>query len=295
MKLSAETREWVGQNTGIAPANIDFIPLKGANASLVFLVRNGSVPQFVLRVLDNQKWLDEEPDLVQHEVAALHEAQRTSITAPAIIAASEKTELPMLLMSHLEGQVDLQPARPHQWLEQSAAQLARLHHHRAPHFRWSYQSWVDKNHLCVPDRTRHPTLWKDAIALFSDTEPAYEAVFIHRDYHPCNILWRGSSPSGIVDWVNACQGPAGVDAGHFRINLALLFDIPTADQFLEMYLRANRDFVYDPYWDIDSIFNMCLPKPEFYKPWKDFGIKVLLQEELQRRTDELLLNVMRKI
>ncbi|WP_081412680.1 phosphotransferase [Fictibacillus gelatini] len=26
--------------------------------------------------------------------------------------------------------------------------------------------------------------------------------FIHRDYHPCNVLWEDGRLTGVVDWVN---------------------------------------------------------------------------------------------
>jgi Ser/Thr protein kinase RdoA (MazF antagonist) len=47
-------------------------------------------------------------------------------------------------------------------------------------------------------------------------------VFLHRDYHPGNLLWNDGSLSGIVDWAFSCRGPRGVDVAHTRWNLALV-------------------------------------------------------------------------
>ena len=39
-----------------------------------------------------------------------------------------------------------------------------------------------------------------------------------------------------------------------------------ADRFLDAYLTAAEGFVYDPYWDIDSLLDMSYPEPTFYEP-----------------------------
>ena len=47
--------------------------------------------------------------------------------------------------------------------------------------------------------------------------------------------------SGVVDWANACLGPAAVDVAHFRVNLAVLHGPATADAVLPG----------DPAWDLE--------------------------------------------
>ena len=57
--------------------------------------------------------------------------------------------------------------------------------------------------------------------------PHGPGVFIHRDFHPGNLLWSGSR----ADWRRRlgerCVGPAEVDAAHLRVNLAILWRSPT--------------------------------------------------------------------
>ena len=66
---------------------------------------------------------------------------------------------------------------------------------------------------------------------------------------------RDGVVSGIVDWPNTCLGPAGIDVGHCRVNLALLHGVEFADLFLEAYQRHATEFIYDSYFDIVSIFD----------------------------------------
>jgi hypothetical protein len=66
-------------------------------------------------------------------------------------------------------------------------------------------------------------------------EPESPMVFLHRDFHPGNLLWHKGELVGIVDWAFACRGPGAVDVAHTRANLALVDGVTAADRFLEAY------------------------------------------------------------
>ncbi|MBV9790607.1 MAG: aminoglycoside phosphotransferase family protein, partial [Chloroflexi bacterium] len=134
--------------------------------------------------------------------------------------------------------------------------------------------------------------WERAIELWLGAAPAYRPVLIHRDYHPTNILWQHDAISGVVDWVNACRGPAGVDVAHCRMNLTLMHGMDLADQFLLLYTELAESFDYHPYWDVDSILDLCLPTPSFYTPWQTFGLGTIVPQVLQQRADTHLERVM---
>jgi len=298
MTLSTKTLKWIGRAINTSPAHFEITPMKGSNSSPVLLIQNQDRQKFVLRLLNSQTWLAEEPDLARHEAAALNEAHKTGLPVPEIIAYSEdsaETDFPLVLTTFLEGKVELNPANFNKWLEELAGNLTNLHQHRAPDFSWHYCSWNNKDNLRSPDWSTHSTNWNHAIELVRNSMPDFQPVFIHRDYHPTNVLWSSNTISGIVDWINACQGPAGVDVAHCRNNLALMYGVKAADQFLEMYIQASSNFKYNAYWDIDSILNMCLPFPEFYKPWREFGMESVAPEVLQRRTEDYLNSVIERI
>jgi aminoglycoside phosphotransferase (APT) family kinase protein len=252
----------------------------------------------VLRVLDNSEWLAEEPDLAYHEAIALEEAQKTGLRVPKLVAYSTNDVgfgAPVVLMSYLYGNVELRPSNFPQWLSDLAEQLALLHQHTADYFPWRFRSWVKKETLAPPKWTEVPQVWERAIAFVLSSEPNTRPVFIHRDYHPTNVLWHRGSTIGIVDWINACQGAAGVDVAHCRTNLVQMFGVAAAEQFLDAYIANSTQFDYHPYWDLESILNMCLPQPTFYKPWQDFGLNVIAPQILQQRIDTYIESVMSRI
>ena len=147
----------------------------------------------------------------------------------------------------------------------------------------------------MPSWTSSPHIWERAIEQFLEPPPDSPPVFLHRDYHPVTLLWERGKVSGVVDWINACRGPAGADVAHCRTNLALMFGKESAHQFLKFYLVAADGFIYEPYWDIDSIFDMCLPEPEYYKAWQEFGMDVIPDGVLRQRLDDYLQEIMRSI
>ena len=301
MTFGAAAREWLDRSIGATPRYLDIVRMKGSTSSSVFLLQRSddSKPKrFVLRVLDNQEWLADEPDLAAHEAAALEEARKAGLRAPDLVAYSSDDVgfgAPVVVMSFLEGHIELRPADFQGWLEGLAGELASIHRHTANGFAWRYRSWVEQAALAPPAGTTIPRTWERAIERAQRAEPDAHPVFIHRDYHPTNVLWHGGAVSGVVDWINACQGPAGVDVAHCRTNLAMMFGPAAADQFLETYREVAEGFEYHPYWDLDSLLDMCIPQPTFYPPWQDFGLGLLTPEALQQRVDAYLESVMRRI
>jgi aminoglycoside phosphotransferase (APT) family kinase protein len=295
MTFNEEARAWLEQLIGQPVRSVQ--KLKGATSSSVYMVRTGRRParRFVLRVLDNAEWLKAEPDLAEHEAAALNAASAAGLPAPALVGYARVDVgfgAPAVLMTFLEGSVDLRPSDPQTWLDRLAGQLAAIHRCRVGHFPWRFKSWVDRRRLEPPPWSADRRLWEEAIAMLLGSPPDCPSVFLHRDYHPTNVLWQNGSISGIVDWINACLGPAGADVAHCRTNLALMYGPEVADRFLDRYMRAAGGFTYRPYWDVDGILGGCLPQPGFYRPWREFGLGEIGARELQGRTEQYLRAVM---
>jgi hypothetical protein len=107
--------------------------------------------------------------------------------------------------------------------------------------------------LGPPPWTRYPRAWNLAIELYEGPPPVVERRFIHRDYHPGNVLWRRRRVTGVVDWQSVSLGSPEADVGHCRSNLVDHFSIETADRFLARWqdLSGRRD--YHPYWDVTVV------------------------------------------
>lgn len=290
--ITESVRKWI-INAVEPGANILAInSLKGGASSSVYEIKLSRTrvgeKEVVLRQFDNAQWLQQEPDLAKHEKESLLQAAATEIPTPKIIACDEKgqnTGLPAVLMTKLKGEVELKPQNIDDWLRKMAESLAKIHALEAEHFSWSYSPYNDISNLEVPPWSDNPEDWKEAIKVVQGPRPKSKPCFIHRDFHPTNILWTGNEVSGIVDWVNACRGPAGIDVGHCRLNLAMLYGASTADDFLAAYQQCAdlNTFRYNPYWDILALIEVLPGPPQVYPGWSAFGVTDLTSKRIMDR------------
>jgi hypothetical protein len=104
-----------------------------------------------------------------------------------------------------------------------------------------------------PVWAQRPEAWLRGIELLDGPLPTDERLFLHRDFHPGNVLWRDGEVTGVVDWVNASIGSPWADVGHCRVNLAEELGQNAADRFLELYREVSgRQDPYHSYWDISA-------------------------------------------
>jgi len=262
--------------------------LLGSTSSILYEITTDS-SVVVLRQFDNAEWLMEEPDLVQHEAASLQKASASGLPAPSLIAFDETGEvsgLPSIVMTKVEGQVELLPNDFTKWTDGLAKILAMIHRVEADGFSWKYVSYTHRDAVQLPEWTKKPAVWQSAFERLQGKIPAFRETFIHRDFHPTNVLWLGDEVSGVVDWPNACRGPAGIDVGHCRVNLALLYSVEVANSFLKAYENhAGSSFTYDSYWDIVSAFDFLDGPPTVYSGWAAFGMTGLTDAMMEERMD----------
>ena len=300
--LEVHALDWVAQCLGVSSRRIGLEPIAAASSSNVYTVshRDDGAQEWVLRLFTNREWLAAEPDVAVHEGAALQEAARAGIVVPDLIALDEtgaSCGVPAVLMTRLPGRVWLQPDDLDGWIDQLAAAIRPLHKLDGRDFPWQRRPNYDVDALSAPDWTGVPQLWGRAFAHLRENAPATTVqAFIHRDYHPTNVLWQGDTISGIVDWVYACYGPIGIDIAHCRTNLSGLYGVQAADRFLSSYsAEADGAWRYDPYWDLSDLCDMlpCFPAPP--EAWRIYGVRSLNETILRHRLDAYLDSVMDRL
>ena len=265
--------------------------LAGSTSATLYALTVGTRGQpreYVLRLFTLADWLANEPDLAAHEAANLILAKNAGLPVPSVVAVDETGEhcdIPAVLMTRVPGQVWLTPDDPKDWLTQLAESLVPIHAVSAANHAWTYFTYNDLSTLVPPAWSTHPNVWARAIDYVQAPFPITDTCFIHRDYHAVNVLFHKGRVSGVVDWVNACRGNAGLDLGHCRLNLVGMWGIWAADQFLDAYVkRAGKSVHENPYWDLLSLMDV-LPNPGVYPPWKTFGVQGLTDNSVRARLD----------
>ncbi|MFW5691692.1 MAG: phosphotransferase family protein [Chloroflexota bacterium] len=276
MTLPQQIQDWVQRQIGpIRTA----VRLKSATSTSVYRLAFADQQTLILRVYDNNAWMVDEPDLPQHERAALNHAAGMALPVPRVIASDPDGTvcgIPVLLMSYLPGDVVLVPEDMDTWLAALAAGAAAVHQVDVGDFGWRYFPYHRLDALTVPEWTPNPANWQRAIDVLRAGPPELPVSFIHRDYHPMNLLWQDGQISGVVDWINACVGPAPVDSAHCRVNLAQMYGVEAAERFLAAYRAAGG--VHHPYYDLAAVMDFGPGAVTIYPPWLDHGLDYLTDE-----------------
>ena len=276
--------------------------LPGATSSLLHAVEvevSGRRRALVLRRFVNEKWVREEPDLAIREGTTIQHATRAGLPAPDLIAIdADGTHcgVPATLVTKLPGSVVLEPTDKTLWLRGLAESAAQIHRVEASGFRWKYRRYNDRLSLAVPRWSTRPEAWKKVIEIVEGPAHSYRECFVHRDYHPSNVLWENGCVSGVVDWVNGCRGPAGIDVAWCRHNLANLHGLSVADDFLAAYIAAaGSDFEYDPYWDLMSVVELLPGPPSMYEGWRAAGMANISNAVMRERVDNYVASVVDRL
>jgi aminoglycoside phosphotransferase len=199
-----------------------------------------------------EKFRVEEPEVATREVEALEYARRHGLPVPAVVGADPGGEeigdgIPALLMARVPGRAHGAPD-----IDALAALAARVHAVSGVCFGHRYFPWCRDTSTEPPQACRHPDLWNNAQELWRSAAPAYQACFIHGDFHPGNVLWFRGSVSGLVDWANACTGPAGIDVATCRWTLQEWAGEDAATAFVAAYEELTGT-PHHPYWDVAKI------------------------------------------
>lgn len=254
---------------------------------------------WLLRKFDHKEWLQEEPDLAYHEAESLICASKSNIQTPDLIAYDESGSIcgvPIVLMTMLGGDVQLKPKNMNQWINGLAETLSEIHKVDVKYFQWGYFTYNNVHAVEVPTWSSIPEEWEKVIEVAKQPVPLFQECFIHRDFHPTNVLFKNKVVSGVVDWVNACRGPRGVDVGHCRLNLALLYNVEVADQFLFAYSKYAREkFTYNVYWDVISVIDILFGPLTVYPGWKAFGVTGLTDPMMETRLDDYVKSLVKFI
>ncbi|MCX5382715.1 phosphotransferase family protein [Streptomyces sp. NBC_00083] len=295
------TRRWVEQSMGAGATVEGAVALRGGWTSEMRRLRiGGERPRsVVLRSFVKEFYVRHAPGLLGREAGVLTLLARTPVPAAELIAvdpAGAHCDHPSLLMSLLPGDVRIDDAGAAGRAPLLARQLLDIHRVAAgPGERpRTYEAWTAPDRVRVPEATRRPELWRRAIEVIRRQPPAYRPVFLHRDFHPGNVLFTGAGAearvSGVVDWVETSWGPADLDVAHCSTNLALLHGVPAGLAFAERYTEAGGRLASDPddrlYWRLLDALAFAPDAEKVAVPWRALGRDDLTPELVGRRLEE---------
>jgi aminoglycoside/choline kinase family phosphotransferase len=73
-----------------------------------------------------------------------------------------------------------------------------------------FKTWYLERHRERPLRDREATVWENVCRLLIDSALEQPQVFVHKDFHSCNLLQTRGAP-GIIDFQDGVRGPVSYD------------------------------------------------------------------------------------
>ncbi|MFF5517594.1 alpha/beta fold hydrolase [Streptomyces coeruleorubidus] len=219
-------------------------------------------------------------------------AEQEGVPAAELIgvdATAEHCDHPSLLMSVLPGRVRVDEEDLDPRADLLAAQLARIHRVVPEERPRLYQAWTSPERVLAPEGA----MWERAVDVIRRDPPPYEGCFLHRDFHPGNVLFTGSGAglriSGVVDWVETSWGPADLDVAHCSTALALLYGPECGLGFRERYEahggHRQADGPDHLYWRLLDALAYAPDAVKLAGPWRELGRTDLTPQVLAGRLE----------
>ncbi|WP_328306546.1 phosphotransferase [Streptomyces sp. NBC_00442] len=296
------TRTWVAKQLGNGREVTGSRLLSGGWSSQMRRLSLDDGTALVQRTFVKPFFRHHGPGLLTREASVLTLlAGQENIPAPdfvAVDATAEHCDHPTLLMSALPGRVRVDEDDLARRLDLLAAQLVGIHGVVPDERPRTYQAWTPPERVRTPDGP----LWERAVDALRREPPAYDGRFLHRDFHPGNVLFAGTGPTlritGVVDWVETSWGPADLDVAHCSTALALLHGPAHGLEFRERYEAQGGRCLADDhdhlYWRLLDALHYCPDAAKLAGPWRELGRDDLTSDVVAERLEAYVDGLLRR-
>ncbi|GGJ92357.1 hypothetical protein GCM10011583_24820 [Streptomyces camponoticapitis] len=300
------TLAWVGRQLGAGERIVRTEALHGGITAemrrLTISTRDAGTRDLVLRTFVD---VEHAEDALNREAGALALLAGTDVPAPELVAvdpAAAHCEYPSLLMTHLAGRTVLDDEGLEARIPLLARQLVAVHALRPAGRPRTYATLTTADTVVTP-KGADAAAWAAAIDVIRGPAPAYEGRFLHRDFHPGNVLFDMSPPNqagpritGVVDWAGTSWGPADLDVAHCSTNLALLHGPAWGARFAEAYEEAGGTLAAAAserlYWRVRDGLAFSEEVRAVSRPWREAGRTELTARAVEERLDAYVTTLM---
>ncbi|WP_405476991.1 phosphotransferase family protein [Streptomyces canus] len=295
------TLAWVNRHLDIGERVVKAEALHGgitAELRRVTVARqDGGTRDLVLRTFVDAERAE---DWLNRERGALALLAGTGVPAPGLVAVDHRAvhcECPSLLMTHLAGRTVLKDEGVEARVPLLARQLVAIHAVRpGPAERPPGYVTLTTADTVVTPKGADTATWAAAIDVIRRPAPPYEGRFLHRDFHPGNVLFdvppKGPAAfriTGVVDWAAASWGPADLDVAHCCTNLALLHGPAWGVRFAEAYEEAGGVLAAAAsermYWQVRDALAFSEEVQQASQPWRGASRTELTARMVEERLD----------
>ncbi|WAU81957.1 aminoglycoside phosphotransferase family protein [Streptomyces sp. Qhu-G9] len=303
------TSAWVARHLAAGERIVGTEALHGGITAetrrLTIAIRDGGTRDLVLRSFVDPFSVERAKDWLNREADALPLLAETGVPAPRLVAVDPtgaQCAYPSLLMTHLTGRTVLDDEGLEARVPLLARQLVAIHEVRPAERPPEYVALTTADTVVVP-KGADAALWAAAIDVIRKPAPPYEGRFLHRDFHPGNVLFDvpPESPAdaritGVVDWATTSWGPADLDVAHCSTNLALLHGPAWGLRFAEAYEEAGGMLAAAAnerlYWRVRDGLACSEEVQSVAQSWREAGRTELTTRAVVERLDSYVTALM---
>ncbi|MFE1771047.1 phosphotransferase family protein [Streptomyces sp. NPDC059008] len=301
------TLAWVNRHLEVGERIVRTVALHGGITAemrrLTIGGRDGGTRDLVLRTFVD---VEHAEDWLNREAGTLTLLTETGVPAPGLVAVDATAahcEYPSLLMTHLAGRTVLGDEGLDTRVPLLARQLVAIHALRPAERPREYVALTTADTVVTP-RGADAAAWAAAIDVIRGPAPPYEGRFLHRDFHPGNVLFddvvspspAGPRIAGVVDWVQTSWGPADLDVAHCSTNLALLHGPAWGLRFAEAYEEAGGELASVVserlYWQVRDPLAFSEEVQWVAQSWREAGRAELTTRAVEERLDAYVTTLM---
>jgi aminoglycoside phosphotransferase (APT) family kinase protein len=283
---------WAASQVGPGARPVAVTGLRaGAGPWRLRLDRGGKALEAVLRVGDTSS-----RQRLATEAAALAFAEVHQLAAPRLLAVDLDGAVagrPALLMTALAGTRTIPPVASVARLRALGAAAATLHTLATapgPDLPLRTRPLADVDFAALRRAAGSSPLLEAAAECVNQVPmPQGGTVLVHGDLWQGNTLWTGERCVGMVDWDAAGVGQPGIDLGTLRLDAAILFGLPAADEVLEGWRQATGQAADAlAYWDLVAALTTPTDMATWLPVAHDHGRVDLDAATLNHRRDAFL-------
>jgi aminoglycoside phosphotransferase (APT) family kinase protein len=233
------------------------------------------------------------PQAAAEEFRLLQMTRRLGLATPEVYLLDESGEIlagPYLVMEYVEGRMAFAPANPADYVAQMAGELARIHGvacaGEALAFLAKGGAGIGGRPARVDESLAEERI-RDALEGVWPLAPRNEAVLLHGDYWPGNVLWRDGRLVAVIDWEDACCGDPLMDLAIARLDIGWIFGLEAMQTFTGRYQSLMAiDYSHLPYWDLWAALRLVRLMAGDVKGWaaffEPFGRGDITEETIRR-------------
>ena len=203
------------------------------------------------------------PHIARDEFRVLEIARARGIGVPRPLLFDESCEVlptPYVVVEFVEGETAFAPDDPAGFATVAADQLAIIHGVR----RSSDLAFLPEigrgfgERPAVLDATMGEDRIRKALEAAWPLVRVNEAVLLHGDFWPGNLLWRDGCLVAVIDWEDAAIGDPLADLANGRLEFLWWLGNEAMNALTEHYrLLTRRDVAQLAYWDLCAALRPC--------------------------------------